>query len=171
MEIATGISGCAFLIPADRGLLRILPPAIDGTELVRSGIFFRNASPRALCADPNLDAVERVPRLFGVAEVRVETEAGMRRRPRSCPSRDGVRGDAPANFEARARAAGRGRRATETKTPPSIPAANRDAAHLPLREVFLRRSTTAHVLLIVAAYGVLWKPDCSLILESADAGR
>jgi putative membrane protein len=132
----------------------------EGTELViRSGLIFRNERHVPYARIQNLDAVRNVAhRLLGVAEVRVETGGGQAPEATIRVLHETV-------FEEMRRRIFEGRARSEPGAPPAeSPAAmtqaveSRTLLHLPLPEVLLNGVLDNRgMLLIGAAYGVLWE--------------
>src|SRR5688572_10500322 len=133
----------------------------EGTELViRSGIFFRNERHVPYARIQNLDAVRNVVhRLLGVTEVRVETGGGQ------VPEAT-IRVLHETVFEEMRRRIFEGRAALReagvaetSESAPDVPALeSRTLLHLPLPELLLHGVLDNRgMILITAAYGVLWE--------------
>jgi len=155
-----------FLVPATLGALAKYVSfrlRYDGTELViRSGIIFRNERHVPYRRIQNLDAVRNiVHRLFGVAEVRVETGGGQAPEATISVLHETV-------FEEMRRRIfeGRGADPGAFETHPDAPSregprpehGGQTLLHLPTRELLLNGLLENRGLVIVgAAYGALWE--------------
>jgi putative membrane protein len=133
----------------------------EGSELViRSGILFRNERHVPYARIQNLDAVRNVAhRLFGVAEVRVETGGGQTPEATISVLHETVFEEMRRRiFEGRARAADAHVDEAETATPPAPAVQSRTLLHLPVRELLLNGVLDNRgMVLIAAASGVLWE--------------
>jgi len=136
----------------------------EGTELViRSGLLFRNERHVPYDRIQNLDARRSlVHRVFGVAEVRVETGGGQEPEARISVLRESEFEEMRRRvFEGRTRAGLHPVAAETAAAGPEGDAqspAARTLLHLPLRELLLLGLfDNRGFLLIAAAYGVLWE--------------
>jgi putative membrane protein len=153
-----------FLIPATvAALLNYLSFRLryEGTELViRSGIFFRNERHVPYARIQNLDAVRNpAHRLFGVAEVRLETGGGQTPEATISVLHESVFEEMRRRiFEGRAEAADARVDEPDTTSPPVAVVQSRTLLHLPLRELLLNGLLDNRgMVLIAAAAGVLWE--------------
>ena len=132
----------------------------EGTELViRSGVFFRNERHVPYARIQNLDAVRNpAHRLFGVAEVRVETGGGQTPEATISVLHESVFEEMRRRiFDARTEAAGARVDEPDTASAPAV-AEPRTLLHLPLRELLLNGLLDNRgMVLIAAASGVLWE--------------
>jgi putative membrane protein len=133
----------------------------EGTELViRSGIFFRNERHVPYARIQNLDAVRNVAhRLLGVTEVRVETGGGQAPEATISVLHETVFEEMRRRIFA-GRATIDGTRAADAGEPAHEvePLESRTLLYLPLRELFLHGVLENRgLLLVAAAYGVLWE--------------
>ena len=132
----------------------------EGTELViSSGILFRNERHVPYARIQNLDAVRNIAhRLFGVAEVRVETGGG--KAPEATIS---VLHETAFEEMRRRIFAGRDQIVVEEPQPSTASEAKpeqheRTLLYLPLRELLLNGLLENRgMVIVVAAYGVLWE--------------
>jgi putative membrane protein len=133
----------------------------EGTELViRSGIFFRNERHVPYARIQNLDAVRNpAHRLFGVAEVRLETGGGQTPEATISVLHESVFEEMRRRiFEGRAEAAAAPRDESEPPSPSAAVVESRTLLHLPLRELLLNGLLDNRgMVLIAAASGVLWE--------------
>ena len=162
-----------FMIPATMAALAryfTFRLRYEGNELViSSGILFRNERHVPYARIQNLDAVRNiVHRLFGVAEVRVETGGGktpeatisvlhetvfeeMRRRVFAGRALVAIQEPEPSTTQEAAAEAEPGRRSAERE-------GGRTLLYLPVRELLLNGVLENRGMVIVAAaYGVLWE--------------
>ena len=133
----------------------------EGTELViRSGIFFRNERHVPYARIQNLDAVRNVVhRLLGVTEVRIETGGGQAPEATISVLHETVFKEMRRRiFEGRTALSEAGV-ADTSELAPDVPAlASRTLLHLPLSELLLLGVLDNRgMILITAAYGVLWE--------------
>ena len=157
----------------------------EGTELViRSGLLFRNERHVPYDRIQNLDATRSpLHRVFGVAEVRVETGGGQEPEARISVLRETEFEEMRRRvFEGRTRAGshpvaiGTGAVAPEADTQSSmvdVPSPeSRPLLHLPLRELLLLGLLDNRgFLLIAAAYGVLWESGLQGVLWEGLSAR
>ena len=136
----------------------------EGSELViRSGLLFRNERHVPYARIQNLDATRTVMhRLFGVAEVRIETGGGSEPEARISVLHMTVFEEMRRRiFEGRAR--GGLAPATTADVPQALevaepPAESQTLLHMPVRELLLLGLLENRgLLLIAAAYGALWE--------------
>ena len=135
----------------------------EGTELViRSGLLFRNERHVPYDRIQNLDATRSLlHRVFGVADVRVETGGGLEPEARISVLRESEFEEMRRRvFEGRARARSHPVAADTAAAMPEVaaPPTAQTLLHLPLRELLLLGLfDNRGFLLIAAAYGVLWE--------------
>jgi putative membrane protein len=133
----------------------------EGTELViRTGVFFRNERHIPYARIQNLDAVRNVVhRLLGVAEVRVETGGGEAPEATISVLHETVFEEMRRRiFERRAQVMPAADAQPDAEDTPPQAVESRTLLHLPLRELFLNGVLENRgMILIAAAYGVLWE--------------
>jgi putative membrane protein len=149
-----------FLIPAAIGsLLKYFSFRLryEGSELViRSGVIFRNERHVPYARIQNLDAVRNpVHRLFGVAEVRVETGGGKTPEATISVLHETV-------FEEMRRRVFEGRtgamQAEQERSLSSVPVESRTLLYLPARELLLNGLLhNRGMVLVAAAASVVWE--------------
>jgi putative membrane protein len=133
----------------------------EGTELViSSGIFFRNERHVPYARIQNLDAVRNVVhRLLGVTQVRVETGGGHAPEATISVLHETVFEEMRRRiFEGRAALSEVGVAETSESAPDGLALESRTLLHLPLPELLLHGVLDNRgMILITAAYGVLWE--------------
>jgi putative membrane protein len=133
----------------------------EGTELViRSGILFRNERHVPYARIQNLDAVRNVVhRLFGVAEVRVETGGGQTPEATISVLHESVFEEMRRRvFEGRSRANAPGEDAPAASDEAVSAVEPQTLLHLPFRELLLNGLLDNRGVVVIAAmYGVLWE--------------